>query len=449
MNKIKLLLLLFFTSLNINAQNVEESRLATIQYGTETEIAALIQTLRNENADYLDTELIALIENTRNQRILSGVFGFFGEREKNGLEERALRAIAERDEETNETILSAIDYLGRVKYAQASSVIMDLLDTEERRFLSSGFRALGRASSSDSALADEAAEFMIDYYEYRNPGSDNQREIITAIGATGSLKGVSFLAGIASNTDERIPLRIAALDALSKIGDPEGLEAVLACVSTNDPNVRSAAVAALGPFSGDAVDSAILDAFRDSYYRTRIAAAQASRDRRLAAAVPYLRYRAERDEVPNVKDEAIRALGAIANEEAVSVLDSLFTERKNADRVRLVAAEMLMKNAPDSNLRQLIIELDEAKTRNQTALYNGLLRVIGETVISGDKTDMENITRRFLRTGTIIEKSYGLDMAVNNNLVMLSDEIKSLTTDRNESLARKAVRTANTLGIEI
>ena len=341
MNKIKLLLLLFFTSLNINAQNVEESRLATIQYGTETEIAALIQTLRNENADYLDTELIALIENTRNQRILSGVFGFFGEREKNGLEERALRAIAERDEETNETILSAIDYLGRVKYAQASSVIMDLLDTEERRFLSSGFRALGRASSSDSALADEAAEFMIDYYEYRNPGSDNQREIITAIGATGSLKGVSFLAGIASNTDERIPLRIAALDALSKIGDPEGLEAVLACVSTNDPNVRSAAVAALGPFSGDAVDSAILDAFRDSYYRTRIAAAQASRDRRLAAAVPYLRYRAERDEVPNVKDEAIRALGAIANEEAVSVLDSLFTERKNADRVRLVAAEML------------------------------------------------------------------------------------------------------------
>jgi hypothetical protein len=40
-------------------------------------------------------------------------------------------------------------------------------------------------------------------------------------------------------------------------------------------------------------------------------------------------------------------------------------------------------------------------------------------------------------------------MAVNNNLVMLSDEIKSLTTDRNESLARKAVRTANTLGIEI
>jgi len=192
-----------------------------------------------------------------------------------------------------------------------------------------------------------------------------------------------------------------------------------------------------------------LDAFRDSYYRTRIAAAQASRERRFEAAVPYLRYRAERDDVPNVKDEAIRALGAIANEEAVSILGSLFSERRNSDRVRLLAAEMLMKSSPDGNFSRLIIELDEAKTRNQTALYNGLLKVIGETVISGDRTDMENITRRFLRSGTIIEKSYGLDMAVNNNLDMLCEEIKALFADRNESLARKARRTAEALGIEI
>jgi len=114
-----------------------------------------------------------------------------------------------------------------------------------------------------------------------------------------------------------------------------------------------------------------------------------------------------------------------------------------------MAAEMLMKSSPDNNFSRLVIELDESKTRNQTALYNGLLKVIGETVINGDTTDIANIARRFMRSGTIIEKSYGLDMAVNNKLVMLSEEIKALTTDRNESLARKARRTADTLGIEI
>jgi HEAT repeat protein len=441
--------LILFNSSLFAQTNTEASRLATIQYGTETEIAALIQTLRAENVTDLDDELVTLIQNTRNYRILIGVFAFFGDREKSGLEERAVKAIQEREDEANETVQSAIEYLGRLKYAQAVPVLIELLDTEERRFMNNAFRALGRAGSSDADAAAQAADFLIDFYENRNPGTDNEREIVTAVGATGSSNGVSFLVGIASNTDERIALRIAAIEALSRIGDPSSLDTVLECVSTNDPNVRSAAVAALGPFSGEAVDSAILDAFRDSYYRTRIAAAQASRDRKLAAAVPYLQYRAERDDVPNVKDEAIRALGAIANDEAMTVLQNLFTERKNADRVRMLAAEMIMKNAPDGNFTRVVVEMEEAKARNQTVLYNGLLKVVGEAVFTGNTSEIENIARTFLRTGGIMEKLYGLDMAANNNLRSLSEEIINMARDRNESIARKARRIADSLGIEI
>ena len=430
-------------------QDVEATRRDTIQYGTETEIASLIQTLRTENADYLDNELIALIETSKNQRILTGIFAFFGEREKTGLESRAIRIIDEREDETNETILSAVEYLGRIKSADAVPSIMELLDSEERRFMSAGFRAIGRAASSDTKLADETAEFLIDFYENREPGSDNRSIIITAIGETASSVGVALLVDIASNTDERMPLRIAALGALSKIGDEEGLDAILGCVSTNDPNVRSAAVSALGPFSGEAVDNAILEGFRDSYYRTRIAAAQASAQRKLAAAVPFLRFRAERDEVPNVKDEAIRALGAIANEEAITVLDVLFSERRNPDRVRILAADMLMKTKSPAVFTKLIIELDDARTKNQTALYNGFLRVAGEAVVEGEKKDIENLARRFMTSGTIIEKSYALDMASNNNLLELRLEILTLVKDRNDSLARKARRIAESLGIEI
>jgi hypothetical protein len=165
--------------------------------------------------------------------------------------------------------------------------------------------------------------------------------------------------------------------------------------------------------------------------------------------VPYLKFRAERDDVPNVKDEAIRALGAIANEEAISALDGLFTERKNTDRVRLVSGEMLMKNAASKNLNRLIAELNEAKLKNLTILYNGFLKIIGEAVVDGDKSEMEDITRRFLQSGGIMEKLYGLDMAANNNLTGLSAEIKAQLNDKNESLSRKAHRTAEKLGIEI
>jgi len=420
----------------------EETRLATIQYGTETEIAALIQTLKTEGADYLDNEIITLVENSRNPRILAGAFSFFAEREKSGLESRAIRAVEERENERNETILAAIDYLGKVKAADALPVLQKLIEGGERRLVNPAIRSLGRISGSGGG--DDTAAYLIDLYENNSPDDEGRREVIAALGAAGSAAAVEFLTGIASNSGERAALRIAALDSLAKIGDSGGLQTVLDCVSADDPNLRAAAVTALGPFTGSAVDDAILDAFRDSYYRTRSAAAQASRQRKLASAVPYLKFRAERDEVPAVRDDAIRALGAIANGEAVKVLEELFFERKNNDRVRIASGEMLMQVQSDQYLDKFVMELDEAKQKNQTALYNGLLKVIGGTKGS----NMEAITRRLMQNSGVIERSFSLDMAANNNLTGLTEEVKVLAKDRNESLAAKARRTLEKWGVQ-
>ena len=439
-----LILLIFPLSL-FAQQSAETSRRDTIMYGTDTEITNLIQALKSENADYLYDELINLAKTSGNMRVLSGIFAFFGEREKSGLEDRAMKAVSERDNEANDTVSASLDYLGRMKYAAAVDVIIELLDTEERRFLSLGFRSLGRAGSADRSAGDKAAEFLIDFYSNRDPGADNRRELIIAIGTTGSTKGIEMLSEIAVNEDERIPLRTGALDALSKIGTADCVDAVLTCINTNDPNVRAAAVGALGPFSGKEVDNAILEAFRDSYYRTRIAAVQASRERKLVAAVPYLKYRAERDEVPNVREEAIRALGVIGNNEAVQILETLFTERKNSDRIRILSSEMVMKNASSENITRIIAEMEEAKRRNQTNLYSGFLRSLGLAVVTGDKTEMTNTAKRFLQAGNATEKLFALDMIANNNLTGINDDIEALAADRNEGIARKARRTLEIL----
>jgi HEAT repeat protein len=436
-----LLCFLFLSVIPAFAQDdLEATRLNTLKYGTETEIAALIQTLKTESADYMDDEIVKLVESTRNNKILGGAFAFFAEREKGGLEARALRAIEEREDEENETVHAAIDYLGRVKAVSAAPVFRKLLESGEKRFMNAAFRALGQVSGNDR---DDVAEYLVDFYENRNVGDENHRDIITALGASGSPKAVPFLAGLANDNETRPTLRIAALDAIAKIGDPSGLDAALACVSSKDPNIRAAAVTALGPFSGKAVDDAILDAFRDSFYKTRIAAAQASRQRKLADAVPYLKFRAERDDVPTVKEEAIRALGAIANADAIKILEELFTTRRNSDRVRIAAGEMLMQNEPDRFLDAFIRELDEAKQKNQTSLYNGFLKIIGGTKCSG----LEAITRRLLQDRGVIEKSIALDMAAGNNLTALAPEIKAVAAEKNEALSRKAKSALEKLGI--
>ena len=251
-------------------RTIEEQRLNTLLYGTETEISNLIQTLKNEKVSYLDKELIEIANNSRNRNILGGIFSFFGEAEKSGLEDRAIRAIAERDEEANDTVLAAIDYLGRVKAAQAVQSLQELINSGENRFLNPAIRALGRTAKGlgdteeAAGKSDEIAIYLLDYYNNRSPVDENRREIIVALGETGSKTAVSFLTGIIKSQDERAVLRMAALDAVSKIGDPEGLDAIIKAVSSTDPNVRSSAIAALGPFSMEAADQAILEGFRDS-----------------------------------------------------------------------------------------------------------------------------------------------------------------------------------------
>ncbi|MDR2516813.1 MAG: HEAT repeat domain-containing protein [Spirochaetaceae bacterium] len=415
-------------------KSVEEQRRDTIRYGTESEIASLIQSLKSENADYLDDELAVLVQRTLNRSVLTGIFEFFAEREKGGLEERALRALAEWDNEANETVIAAINYLGSVKSAGAVRELEALIGQEDTRFRPQAFRALGRIAGGNGTLRDEITAYLMDYYTARMPPDDIRREIVSALGAARSTDAVSFLSRLAENSDERLTIRIAAVESLSAIGDGGGLDAILEGISARDPNLRAASIAALGPFSGDTVDNAILEAFRDSYYRTRTGAAEAAGKRKMAAAIPYLEYRARNDDIPGVKDAAIRALGDIGNSAALSVLDSLFGERRNADRVRILAAEMLIREDAGRYAGKLIAELDEAKRGNQTALYNGFLRVIS----SARTGEMEALAERLLALGGVIEKSYALDIINSNRFTRLIPQVELLADPKNGTISRKA-----------
>jgi HEAT repeat protein len=296
-------------------------------------------------------------------------------------------------------------------------------------------------------LPDRIALFLLDHYQNRRPSDENRREIIIALGETESSEAVPFLSELIINEDERAVLRMAALGAISRIGDEEGLDAVIGAVTSTDPHVRSTAVASLGPFSGEAVENAILDGFRDSFYRTRIGAATAAGMRRLESAIPFLRFRANNDEIPAVRDEAIRALGAINNSETMAILDSLFTERRNSDRTRLVAAEMLLQNDPDTYGVRVGIEMDEARTRNQTALLNGFIRILGPI----KSPALEDLARRLITTGGVIERSLALDLILNNEFRSLELEMRSLLDERRHgaSIARRARSTLERLGFEV
>ncbi|MDR0389088.1 MAG: HEAT repeat domain-containing protein, partial [Spirochaetaceae bacterium] len=263
-------LCVFFTLSGLMAdeqKSVEDQRRDTLRYGTENEIAELIRILRAENSESLDPEIIETAQVIKNGRILAGIFGFFAERDKGGLEEKARDILEFWDEQLPEAVRGALDYLGQRQDTAAVEMIMALVDDGDLRYMNNAVRALGRVGLMDQDRNGTIADYLISYFEDKMPSDDTAREIITALGSLENPRAVSFLTGIAGNNDERSSRRITALQALSKIGDREGLGVVLETLQSSDPNVRAAAVAALGPFEGRNVDQAILEAFRDTYYR--------------------------------------------------------------------------------------------------------------------------------------------------------------------------------------
>jgi hypothetical protein len=60
-------------------------------------------------------------------------------------------------------------------------------------------------------------------------------------------------------------------------------------------------------------------------------------------------------------------------------------------------------------------------------------------------------TSRFFATGTVIEKSYAMDIAVNNNFTSLEEDIRNCLDERRNgaSLARKARTTLDKFGLSV
>jgi HEAT repeat protein len=437
----------------------EQKQRDTIKYGTDAEVTALVQVLKQDKISYLDDELAGLAEKTQSLTVLGALFSFFGERERTGLGGTALTILETRNDRNPALVNAAIDYLGRTRDGAALEPLRAVLDGGEERWTAASVRAYGRIAGGPDSGSDPAA-YLIEYYETKNPADQLKNDLVAALGDSGSHTAPAFLRTSIQHDEERATLRLAALDALAKIapGDAScdestaNLAAIQIALTASDANVRAGAVAALGSVPPSEKTAALLfDAFRDSFYKTRIAAAQSAAKQKLLSAIPYLRYRAESDEVLSVKEESIKALGAIGSGGALEALEELFEKPATPDSLKALAAEKLAAADPGNYAEKIVGRVLELRgKKSQIALYNRLLKALSTT----EAPPVEKLAATLLSGGSVpgvtgdnvvIEKSYALDMAAANKSLSLSDAVRTLTEDKNAGLQRKALETMKAL----
>jgi HEAT repeat protein len=221
-----------------------------------------------------------------------------------------------------ETIVrrSAVESLANYDQRPAWSKILECVAGDsDPTVRAASARALARSMSDESLLALVRAtrdvNLWVRYFAVRSLASRRSlhADVLVALAEC-------------ATRDAATPVRIAAIEALGAIGAPAMLPVVTLLTGDQEPEVATAAIAALGLFSASATREALLrtltgvDVQRQRAALDAVARHGAASDVSISKAVAAIAQDTRDDEL---RQHAVRTLGAIGNRSAVDGLVAL------------------------------------------------------------------------------------------------------------------------------
>lgn len=186
----------------------------------------------------------------------------------------------------------------------------------------------------------------------RSKNPQRRLSMIRAMGDTGDVRAIPYLAAFVLKLDEGIPIRVAAAVSLGRVRHPLAKGYLVQAARDPSQEVRFAALLGLGRSDEPGVVTVLEERLRkDPSWWARYAAAISLGRARKAFTVGALGTAAKEDESWQVRMEAARALGEIKTDRAAEALEGPLSDEDHG--VRAVAAIALGENGAQAALRIL------------------------------------------------------------------------------------------------
>ena len=130
-------------------------------------------------------------------------------------------------------------------------------------------------------------------------------------------------------------VRLAAIRVLGELADPSSVPVLLDAFAAPEPALAEAAQASLAKLAGPGIDAAIAAELDRANPKTRIALLDVVARRRIVAATAAA-LKAADDPQPEVRLAAIHALGRIIGQQEFPALVARLLAAKNADEIKLL-----------------------------------------------------------------------------------------------------------------
>jgi HEAT repeat protein len=180
---------------------------------------------------------------------------------------------------------------------------------------------------------------------------------------------------IAAAGDPDEAVRIAALEALSRVGSAASAAILVKAAAENASGTQKAAAAALARISGPGADAAIAKAASDGDAKTRVVAINALAQRNdQSASSALLQYAADAD--PAVSTAACAALGKIGTDKELEGLIQLVLTQKTSGAVSALQAVASRATDKAAAAQKLIALTKTAEPQQLASLYE-ILAVLG------------------------------------------------------------------------
>ncbi|MBI5886837.1 MAG: HEAT repeat domain-containing protein [Deltaproteobacteria bacterium] len=159
------------------------------------------------------------------------------------------------------------------------------------------------------------------FYGLLSESNEQLREMgARGLGLIGDAESVACLR--TASADKNPGVRKCVYNALARIGLPEAADAVIAGLKDDDDEVKLSVMKALGGWSGDRINRALMEALGDTNVWVRYNAVQLLGEMRVTGAEDAVIGLLRGDEAP-VKAAAAKALAAIGSKKSVAALTEL------------------------------------------------------------------------------------------------------------------------------
>ena len=186
---------------------------------------------------------------------------------------------------------------------------------------------------------------------------------------------------IAAAGDPDEAVRLAAFDALSRVGSSAGVAILVQTAAENASGTQNAAAAALARVSGPGADAAIEKSASEGDPKTRVVAINALAQRNDQAALPaLLQYAADSD--PGVSTAACEALGKMGTDKELEGLIQLVLTRKTPGADAALQAVASRATDKTAAAQKLIALTQTAEPGQLASLYETLALLGGKEALS-------------------------------------------------------------------